>query len=77
MLMRATRSNSHAMTLNFEIISIHAEIEKLIMNYQCMIMARIDLVGTAMDIEIRFVLEIDAIVGHSIKQNDRHSVAIF
>ena len=55
------------MTLNTEIILIRAKIEKLIMNYQCMIMARIDSVGTVIDVLIRLMLGINAIVGHSIK----------
>lgn len=69
MLTRATCSNklyrSHVMTLNSEINLIRAENEKLIMNYQCMIMVLIDSVGTTvMDIVIQLVLEIDAIVEH-------------
>ena len=53
------------MTLNSEINLIRAENEKLIMNYQCMIMVLIDSVGTTiMDIVIQLVLEIDAIVEH-------------
>lgn len=56
------------MTLNTEIILIRAKIEKLIMNYQCMIMARIDSVGTVLDVVIWLMLGINATAGHSIKK---------
>ena len=38
------------------------------MNYQCMIMARIDSVGTVLDVVIWLMLGINATAGHSIKK---------